>query len=74
MPYVGSTKVPPASSEDAGVVVDAIIKGGRKYYGKTVTLVGSLLPEEEKLKIWADGTSLYLHFAFISADGVQLWA
>ncbi len=44
-----------ATSDDTGVVVDAILRGGKKYYGKTVTVVGDLMPEEDRLRIWAEG-------------------
>jgi hypothetical protein len=54
MPYPGTAVVPSTSCIDSGAVVDAILKGGSKYHGKTVSLVTEHLTEEEKLKIWAD--------------------
>jgi hypothetical protein len=59
MPYPSSTRVPVASSNDTGVVVDAILRGGEKYYCKTVTAVGDLMPEEDRLRIWAEGICRY---------------
>lgn len=55
MPYPSSTRVPVASSNDTGVVVDAMTRGGEKYYCKTVTAVGDHMPEEDRLRIWAEG-------------------
>jgi hypothetical protein len=54
MPYSPETKVPSASSEDTGVVVDAIAKGGEKFFEKTVAIVSELVTEGDKLKIWAE--------------------
>ena len=54
MPFPGSTVFPVASPDDAGVVVDALLKSGVKYMGKRVVLIGDLMPEDERLKIWAD--------------------
>lgn len=71
MPYPSSTRVASASSGDTGVVVDAILRGGETYHGKTVTVVGNSLPEDEKLKIWADGTSWCSHTKSISIDKFQ---
>jgi hypothetical protein len=62
MPHPSSTRVPVASSDDVGVVVDAIVKGGEKYYGKAVTVVGDLMPEEDRLKIWAEGIFCFYCF------------
>ena len=64
MPYPGSTRVPVASSDDTGVVIDAILRGGEKYYGKTVTVVGDLMPEDDRLKTWAKGICCYLYCSF----------
>lgn len=62
MPHPSSTRIPVASSSDAGVVVDAIVRGGEKYYGETVTVVGDLMPEEDRLRIWAEGISCFAVF------------
>lgn len=34
---------------------------GGKYYGKTVTVVGDLMPEEDRLRTWAEGICCYLY-------------
>jgi hypothetical protein len=73
MPYPSSTRVPVVSSDDTGVVVDAIIRGGEKYYGKTVTVVGDLMPEEDRLRIWAKGIRYLFSLCRSMADSIQLW-
>lgn len=55
MPYSAETRVPSSSSEDTGVVVDAIAKGKANFFGKTVAVASEPVREGEKLKIWAEG-------------------
>jgi hypothetical protein len=64
MPYPSSTRVQVASSDDTGVVIDAILRGEEKYYGKTVTVVGDLMPEGDRLRIWAESICCYLYCSF----------
>jgi hypothetical protein len=56
MPYPGNACISTTSSLDTGAVVDAILRGGSKYYQKPVGLVTERLTEEERLQIWAEGT------------------
>lgn len=55
MPYSAETRVPSSSPEDTGVVVDAIARGGEKFFRKTVAVASELVTEGEKLRIWAEG-------------------
>lgn len=55
MPYPASTKIPACSSDDTGALIHSILNGREEYYGKTVALVGDLLTEEDRVKIWAEG-------------------
>jgi hypothetical protein len=56
MPYPEKTKVPSSSTEDTSVAVDAIAKGGEKYFEKVVAVISEMLTEGEKMKIWTQGT------------------
>ncbi|KAH8688834.1 hypothetical protein BGW36DRAFT_434124 [Talaromyces proteolyticus] len=51
-PYSPSSRIPSASPDDTGVVVDAIIRGGQKYHGRTVSIWSEWISDEEKLKVW----------------------
>lgn len=55
MPYPGSTRVPCSDSEDSGMAVGEILRGGKKFFGKQVVLFGEIITEDERVKIWADG-------------------
>lgn len=55
MPHAASDFVSMASSLDTGVVVDAILKAGSKYHGRTVALVAERITEQKKLEIWSKG-------------------
>lgn len=54
MPFPSSTQVPACSPDDTGVVVDAILKSGSKYYGKRVVLIADTSSQEELVSIWAN--------------------
>ncbi|OXV05955.1 hypothetical protein Egran_06275, partial [Elaphomyces granulatus] len=54
MPYPGNACISTTSSLDTGVVVDAILRGGSKYYRKPVGLITERLTEEKRLQIWAE--------------------
>jgi hypothetical protein len=60
MPYPAETRVPSSSSEDTGVVVDAIARGGKEFFRKIVAVASELVTEGEKLRIWAQGMLLLI--------------
>jgi hypothetical protein len=55
MPYPAETRVPSSSADDAGVVVDAIAKGGEKYFGKIVAIISELISEGQTMEVWGKG-------------------
>jgi len=68
MPYPGNAIVSTTSSLDTGAVVDAIFRGGSKYYQKAVGLVAERITEEKRLQIWAEIVGVKAVFEQISAD------
>ena len=52
-PYDSSARIPSVSPTDTGVVVDAILKGGKTYHGKAVAVYSEWISDEEKLQTWA---------------------
>jgi hypothetical protein len=53
-PYDSSARIPSVSAVDTGVVVDAILKGGKKYHGKSVAIYSEWISEKDKLRTWAE--------------------
>jgi hypothetical protein len=53
-PYDCSARIPSVSPTDTGAVVDAILKGGKTYYGKTVAIYSEWISDKEKLQTWAE--------------------
>lgn len=54
MPYPGNAIVSTTSTFDIGAVVDAVFRGGSKYYQKAVGVVTERITEEKRLQIWAE--------------------
>ncbi|KAF7959617.1 hypothetical protein EAE96_001233 [Botrytis aclada] len=55
MPYSGHTRAPCSNVEDTGMAIGEVVRCGDKSLGRPVVLFGGPIPEEERLKIWADG-------------------
>lgn len=55
MPYPASSRFPTLWVDDAGVLVDTILKAGDIYHGKTVVMMTPISSQEEALAIWAKG-------------------
>ncbi|OCK97884.1 NAD(P)-binding protein [Cenococcum geophilum 1.58] len=68
MPYPASTKIPTCSSDDTGALIHSILNGREEYYGKTVALIGDLLTEEDRVKIWAEGLGVSARFLQLSPE------
>jgi hypothetical protein len=59
LPFDGSTGISATNTKDTGAFVDAILRGGDKYFGKTASLVAETIPEEERLRVWAKGEQFF---------------
>jgi hypothetical protein len=46
------------SPDETGIVVDTIIIGGKKFHGRTVSIISEFLSDERKLRIWGEGTDI----------------
>ncbi|RDW71643.1 hypothetical protein BP6252_08206 [Coleophoma cylindrospora] len=67
LPIPASTKIPASSADDTGMVVDAILRGGQKFFTKTVTLsAGSNLTQQDFLDIWSNCTGQKAVFEEVS--------
>ena len=53
MPFDGSIGIPMAWADDVGPYVEAVLNGGEKYKGKTVTVIGETMGHREMLDIWS---------------------
>jgi hypothetical protein len=53
MPYPAKSRIPVVWADDVAPVVDAILKAGDKYHGKTVGLFYDSLAQDEMLAVWA---------------------
>jgi hypothetical protein len=47
------------SPDETGIVVDTIILGGKKFHGRTVSIISEFLSDERKLRIWGEGTDIF---------------
>jgi hypothetical protein len=53
VPFDGSIGIPMAWADDVGPYVEAVLKGGEKYKGKTVAVIGEIMGHREMLDIWS---------------------
>ncbi len=58
-PYSASSSLPLLSSTDTGVIVAELLRGGPKFFGKTVSLLEKYAKVEDTLKSWADSRFIY---------------
>ncbi|KAF7933071.1 uncharacterized protein EAE97_008838 [Botrytis byssoidea] len=68
MPYPGDTRVPCSDAEDTGMAIGEVLRGGKKFFGRQVVLFGEPIPEEERLKIWADELGIKARFEQVSSE------
>ncbi|KAI9649122.1 hypothetical protein NHQ30_001689 [Ciborinia camelliae] len=68
MPYPGSTRVPCSDSEDSGMAIGEILRGGKKFFGKQVVLFGETITEDERVKIWANELGIEARFEQVSSE------
>ncbi|TVY75830.1 NmrA-like family domain-containing protein [Lachnellula suecica] len=71
MPYPSTTRFPSASADDVGVVVDSLLRSGKKYHGKTVTLVAEMLSQADTLESWANHLGIKAVFEQASSQDHQ---
>ena len=68
-PYDSSARIPSVSPTDTGVVVDAILKGGKTYHGKTVAIYSEWISDKEKLQTWAESKLRESKFDGLAKNG-----
>ncbi|TGO21712.1 hypothetical protein BPAE_0204g00070 [Botrytis paeoniae] len=68
MPYLGYTRVPCSDAEDTGMAIGEVLRGGKKFFGRQVVLFGEPIPEEERVKIWADELGIKARFEQVSSE------
>ncbi|TEY57481.1 hypothetical protein BOTCAL_0217g00070 [Botryotinia calthae] len=55
-------------AEDTGMAIGEVLRGGKKFFGRQVVLFGEPIPEEERLKIWADELGIKARFEQVSPE------
>jgi hypothetical protein len=71
-PYASSARIPSVSPTDTGVVVDTVLKGGKKYHGKVVAVYSEWISDKEKLEIWAESKLvLWIRMSLLVVKGLQ---
>ncbi|ESZ96549.1 hypothetical protein SBOR_3051 [Sclerotinia borealis F-4128] len=68
MPYPGSTRVPCSDSEDSGMAVGEILRGGKKFFGKQIVLLGDTITEDERVEICANELGIKVRFDQVSPE------
>ncbi|PQE25113.1 hypothetical protein CJF31_00005949 [Rutstroemia sp. NJR-2017a BVV2] len=66
MPFPGSTHVPCSDSEDSGMAIGEILRGGKSFFSKQVVLYSEMHSEEERVRIWANETGIKARFEQVS--------
>ncbi|KAK3642101.1 hypothetical protein LTR56_010972 [Elasticomyces elasticus] len=63
--------IPTVSPKDLGVVVAAIIEGGKKFQGKSIALVSENQTDAERLDIWSKKTGANVEFKQVTNSEYQ---
>ncbi|KAK9366206.1 hypothetical protein V1509DRAFT_641872 [Lipomyces kononenkoae] len=66
-PYPADAHITLTSPEETGIVVEAIIRGGDKFHGRTVSIVSEWISDEKKLQIWAQALGVEATFKQVTS-------